>query len=618
MAKEKDRKSIAIFALFGMIWAVIAACVLPRIYGPFITPDEFGYWAHAARFVGYDWSGAASLFSYYSFGYGMLLFPFFKLIQNPVVLYRVIIGIHFLLAWASSLFVYGVMKELLPHAERKRVAVISGASMLYVAYLTYAQTTFCESLLVFLYALEAFAVCRLCRKASVGNAILVLAVAGYMYAVHMRTVGILLATVLFLLFLLFSKEEKKPGKGLAAAGVVLILLCVILAAVGMVKENWIALADSADYVERAKRNSYAGQLARLKKLFSLSGIYYFFSSLAGKLFYIGCATFGVYFWGAGRLLKQALQTAKKWRARRKAGGRRKAGESPGTGSREGTSGQSEISSREETSGQPEISSREKLAVWLVLSHLGSLLVAVIAGAGSGGRMDSILYGRYFENSIPLILAAGISALTEKTDFSKKLMLYIGLQSLLFFAAFFLVRGGGYTTFNNHSVTGILYAVALADRYDNYILLYAFCGGLAGCIVLLLANRISAGRGLWAVPCAAVCILQLWLGAFSTEHFTLSGSETRKENSAMLMQAAELLEDREGVFLTGAGEKAVCFAQFMLREPLRVQSLEAYLENPQTADGESVIVIRRHPEAEALLTEQYANVLWSPVYAVFYN
>lgn len=580
MADKKDRKVIIIFAVFGFIWLAAAVYVIPRVYGPFITPDEFGYWAHAARFAGYDWSEAVSLFSYYSFGYGLFICPFFKLIQNPVILYRTMIGIHFLLAWAASFFIYKVLIELLPHVERKRVAVISEAAMLYVAYSTYAQTTFCESLLVFLYVLEAYAVCRWFRKTSYGNMVFVLSVSGYMYAVHMRTVGILLTTVGgLLLFAVFSRGNKRQK---AVIGIILVLLCAILIAVGVVKENWITMVGSADYVERAKTNSYAGQVDKLKSQLSFSGVYYLLSSLCGKIFYMGCATFGIYFWGMRYLIKELLQAVKKCRPRQ------------------------------------EISSREKLAVWLLLSHLGSLLVAVIAGAGAGGRMDSILYGRYFENSIPFILALGIYALMKEGVFSQKLIPYVGIQSILFFSAFFLVRNGDYTTFNNHSVTGILYAAVLAKRYDNYILLYAFVGGLAGCLLLLSASRVSIKSRLWMAPCITFCILQLSLTFFTTKYFILSGSELREENSKMLLQASELLEDREGIFLLDDTKKAVCFAQFMLREPLQIRYVEDYLQNPQAVDKESVVVTRRYSEAEDLLKEQYSDVLQSPSYAVFYN
>ena len=48
---------------------------ISRAYGFIFFPDEFGYWAHAAKAAGYDWSEMVSLGSYYSYGYSLILFP---------------------------------------------------------------------------------------------------------------------------------------------------------------------------------------------------------------------------------------------------------------------------------------------------------------------------------------------------------------------------------------------------------------------------------------------------------------------------------------------------------------------------------------------------------------
>ena len=77
---------------------VLLTCVLMygigRIYGFIIYPDEFGYWASAARVLGYDWSKIASLGSYYSYGYSILLIPILFLFHNPVAAYRAAIVVN--------------------------------------------------------------------------------------------------------------------------------------------------------------------------------------------------------------------------------------------------------------------------------------------------------------------------------------------------------------------------------------------------------------------------------------------------------------------------------------------------------------------------------------------
>lgn len=582
MGNTKEKEGSIIFAVFGVIWIAIAGFTIPHVYGPILVPDEFGYWAHAAGYAGYDWHAVTSNFSWYSFGYGLLIYPFFLLIHNPVWLYRTMVGINFLLVWTASVLLYRVLSDIFPQTERKRIALISGVSMLYVAYITYAQMTLCEIVLVFLYVLLAYEMNRWCRKQSIGNSLLVLCIAGYMYAVHMRTVGILLATaVCMLLFLFFSKPDKRKA---AVIGIVLVVLCCIFIGVAAVKSEWITQSHSEVYQELAKTNSYAGQIGKLRYLVTWSGIYHFFASLAGKVFYMGCSTFGIYFWGIAYLIRQLIRIIQK------------------------------IQKKEETDD------RDKILIWLLLSHLGSLAIAVVAGTSAGGRLDSVLYGRYFENSVPVILALGIYDVLSATNCLRRVKVYIGVQSLLFLILFFVVQDGDYTALNAHSITGIIYAVLGADRYDNYILLYAYLGGVAGNMLILLLCRIFAGEKKSYAVCTAVCILQLALAFFSTGYMALAYSDTKKEDSRMLMEAAELLEEKEGIFLMDKTEFRVCFAQYMLREPLQIMTSKEYMENSgETAiQKNSFIVVVRYSDMEATLKEQYTEMLQSPSYSVFFN
>ena len=40
-----------------------------------MNPDEFGYWANSAYFMGLDWSPSVQVIGYYSYGYSLLLVP---------------------------------------------------------------------------------------------------------------------------------------------------------------------------------------------------------------------------------------------------------------------------------------------------------------------------------------------------------------------------------------------------------------------------------------------------------------------------------------------------------------------------------------------------------------
>ena len=76
--KEKGRKSTSMRKIQReeILWIIVVMTFIlavffygiGRVYGFSLFPDEFGYWASAAKAAGYDWSEISSLGSYYSFG----------------------------------------------------------------------------------------------------------------------------------------------------------------------------------------------------------------------------------------------------------------------------------------------------------------------------------------------------------------------------------------------------------------------------------------------------------------------------------------------------------------------------------------------------------------------
>ena len=567
-----------IFIFWGVIWAAIAVLVIPRVYGPEINPDEFGYWAHAAYLAGLDWHEAAASFSYYSFGYGLLIYSFFMMIKNPVALYRTMVGINFLLVWGSSLLIYALLGKLFPQVERKRIAAVSGAAMLYVAYITYAQVTLSEIVLVFLYVLLAYAVYSWCSKITMRKTAAVLAVGGYMYAVHMRTFGILLVTGGCMLFFTLGQAAGKQK-----TKVILLILLSIAAAfiiVAAVREEWIS-GGAPVYRDLAGKNSYSGKIGQLKYLLSWEGIRNLLLGTMGKVFYLGCASLGFYFWGMGHLLGRVSAALREFRDKRR------------------------------------LSAGAMISVWLFLSHLSALMITAVSLNSSGGRMDGILYGRYHENTIPVILALGIYSLAEKAETARKAIAYICIQSVSFLAVYYLlVQRGQFTTLAKHSITGVMYAVIFGDYYDNLLLVYAFFGGLAGCLILCGIRKISSSR--WMPLCAAACALQLILAGFSARYLTMLAVPRQQGDSEALIQVAEQTAGQTGIYLQDGTEQLICMAQFTLRRPLRVIPLEEWEGEDAPADVFLIMHRTTEDKLEEQLAGQYTDCIRSPSYTIYYN
>ena len=107
MGKEENRQDIRFVVVF-IVFSLVCLCMygLHRIYGFSLFPDEFGYWASAAKVLGYDFSEVASIGSYYSFGYSLILLPILHLLSDSVLAYRCAVVVNLLLQ-ILSFFILG-------------------------------------------------------------------------------------------------------------------------------------------------------------------------------------------------------------------------------------------------------------------------------------------------------------------------------------------------------------------------------------------------------------------------------------------------------------------------------------------------------------------------------
>lgn len=580
-----------ILAGFLCLWMALAVGAVREACGPLILPDEFGYWAQAANMAGMDWHEAVSKYSWYSFGYGFLMLPFMKLVPSPIAAYRMMTGINFLLLGISPLFVYQTLSRICRGQNKKRLAAVSGAAMLYVSYLTYAHTTMSESLLTFLYVLLAYGLCRWIARKSVGNLVFVLFTAGYMYTVHMRTIGILLATLVLLCLSAFWDGQKKAGKKIVWITFVAICFVLIVVLQNIEKTRLISSVGSETYSVMTRGNDYAGQWSKVRLLFSLKGAGYFFAGLFGKVFYLGCSTFGLYYWGMAYLFKRTKELLLCLKRK-------------------------------------EVYAKESwLCFWFLLSHGAALLITAVYCMRTS-RLDGILYGRYHENTLPFIMAFGIAALLIKPKVKKRILGLIGLSSIGFFFVYILLGTGQIVYTNRHSITGILYALAIADFYDSRTILYAYFGAVLGGGLLI---GLSTLKGIWQRwLLAGVIGLQLAVAAFSIHFLIRPASENQREDMEGIWQAKQLADKRnveKFCYLYRGAAKDICTVQYTLwdislhlvseeelSDILPDSAPEAFKE---TEEGVFVVVPAGDEWAERI-SLYYTEVIRTPHYEIYFK
>ncbi len=583
---KEEKMPHAILAGFWCLWLLLAGIAVGKVCGPVILPDEFGYWAQAANMAGMDWREIVSYHSWYSFGYGILMLPFVKLFSNPIAAYRVVTGMNFLLLGGSTLLLYRVLSKLCAAFDKKKIAVVSGAAMLYVSYLTYAHTTMAESLLTFLYVLLAYGLYRWFTEKKTASLILVLFTAGYIYTVHMRSVGIILAAALVLLMSVWSSSEKKASAKALLTVIFIIAVIVIMLVQNIGKTRLINSVNSESYHILTRGNDYAGQWDKLKFLFSFKGIWYFFTGLCGKIFYLGCASFGLYYWGMAYLIKKGKELF--FSLKKKEGCRQE----------------------------------NWFYLWLLLSHVAALLITTLYCMRTN-RLDGILYGRYHENTLPFITAFGIVALLSQPKPKKRILWLIGLSGAGFFLIYALLGTGQIAYTNRHSITGILYALSLAGFYDGTTVLYAYLGGLIGGILLLALSTMKKHGAGWLLT-GIICI-QLLNAAFAVWFLIYPSSQDQKEDMEGLWQAKQLADEKgaaEFYYLCGEADKSIYTVQYALwNTPLHLAEKEEL--GDMTAGSvpagirEAFLVVRAGDESAEILALYYTEVIRTPHYEIYF-
>lgn len=333
-------------------------------------PDEFGYWSSAARAVGYDWSPVASLGSYYSFGYSFLLVPILKLFQNGVAAYRAAVFFNVLLMCAGVVLMQEILKRMFPEMDKVKRALISGVAVLYPSWIFYMQMTMTEALLMFLFVLITWLFICLIQKTKVTIAAALAVALIYIYCVHMRTVGVLIACVITL-FLWMVSEHPNFKAVITFWGV---LLCFLLLAAVM-KQNTITEVFANADIRVLAGNDYGSQWGKLRQIFTTHGIGQFAREVMAKVFYLGLASFGIFYWGIGFTVKKVVSLAKKLFRKEKGNG------------------------------------VEWTALFLLLSITGEILIGSIFMFKSK-LIDTLIYGRYDEFVSPVFILIGIVAMSR--------------------------------------------------------------------------------------------------------------------------------------------------------------------------------------------------------------
>jgi len=473
-----------------------------KICGFALYPDEFGYWASAANAAGYCWSEAASLGSYYSFGYSLILIPVLKLFSDGVAAYRAAIAVNMLLMCAGIILLRKIIQKLFPDKEAMKSVFISGIAVFYPPWIFYMQMTMAEALLIFLFVLVTYLLVSYLEHPKAVTAALLAVCLVYIYCVHMRTIGVVIACVITCALCWIGKEQKREY-----IKSMLVLMIVLAAAMWIawgLKGRTIAEVFSYADAKVLAGNDYGSQWSKLGEIFSLAGIKGLFNGILGKIFYLGLASFGIFYWALGWCIKEIADLFRR------------------------------IVKRETTSV------KEWCALFLVLAAAGEITISSIYMDGAR-HTDGLIYGRYNELLVPVMMLVGIAAM-ENSRYLIRITLLLGVASgCMAYGLLEVIERDGSQGLRGYHIAGVSYL--LQDKSQNIYYFFRdtwlLCFGLMILVSALVWLSRHLKAGIWVFT--GILFIEIKAGLQISGHYTYRMNDANFEN----LRIAEVIQENCG-------------------------------------------------------------------------
>ncbi len=196
----------------ALVIFLLAVYRLSEIGQPILFNDEVGYWSNSAFFMGMDWTSVTGQISYYSYGYSLLLIPiriladWFSWRWDALYHAAVMMNAGFLVM--SYVIALKLVKRYLPDMNDLIRTMACFTVFTYSSYIVYAHITWTECTLTFFFWIFLYVMMRVVDCPGIMNHIALGAVPFYIYTVHQRALGIIVASVIIVLYLRIFRRNQ--------------------------------------------------------------------------------------------------------------------------------------------------------------------------------------------------------------------------------------------------------------------------------------------------------------------------------------------------------------------------------------------------------------------------
>ena len=574
--KKRILKKINVHSLLIVL---IVICIfeygIQKICGFTMYPDEFGYWASAASAVGYDWSEAASLGSYYSFGYSLVLVPILAIIPDGVMAYRVAVFINMLLM-CIGVFLFGkIIEKVFPEINNGVKIMISGAAVLYPAWIFYMQMTMVEAVLMFVFSFDIYLFYKFMENRKVSTAIALAAGLVFGYCVHMRTIGILIAGVFVCLCRLIG-EKKNKKTFIIWFGVIVLLFGITLYLKNLTTVTVFSFAGE----DALAVNDYGSQWGKFAEIFTFTGMIKFVCGVVGKLYYLGFASFGTLYWAFAWCLKESIQLIR------------------------------------QMVRKEDVHPRQWLALFLLLAVTGQVLISSIY-MYDADVIDCLVYGRYNELLVPVMILIGIIAMSKSRYLIPVTVLMGTILGGITALLLHVIDQRNMSGIRGYHVAGISY---LLQGSNQDVRLYFWHTWLLGFgLIMLVCAFVWLGK--WRASTwwlyAGILVIEIAAGLQISNHYTYQVNYTNYDN----MMIAEALQERSGedIDVLYLDEDHLPFVDF-LQMQIPEKTIHVITEDELSSlEGKNYIIITDvETDHDEELKELFDRKIWTNVFNLYYN
>lgn len=378
---------------------------------PMVIADEVGYLCNARTLLGIGVHAKLVGVTFYHTGYSVAILPAFLLTRDPEIIYRYVLILNVLYMSALYPILYRLTKHFL--SSPWHTAGIAFIVSIYPAFTNYTGLAFPANILLPLYAATILLFYEILRSPGYAKAILLGLAVGALYGVHGRMIVMIPILILFLF--IWGWKERLP---IQLAGI--IFAVTILMTTGIVfLHRYIAailyenpVGATVGFTELRQRLS-APPLAMAGEMLL---------NILGQYLYLVLSTYGLFAIGMIALVENI--------ASRKTG--------PGTGDWK----------------------RNHQFLFILLTSAGIFGISAFI-LMFFHRPDHLIYGRYNECFLPIIMIFGLIPLAEGRYSLKSLVfravMVIGSTSILV-VVFIVLRGramfqGDYNALNIMGVSG---------------------------------------------------------------------------------------------------------------------------------------------------------------------